>query len=169
MHVREVELVLSFLPQYLLVLRAVIIGKAAFLRPSAVFFRRHHNRCHHVAVADFVADDIAIERVVVFYGLPHILRTDEIGGVLFEVVVGNRGSALHLPSGMEQRVGDGFLVNFHIDRLCLLDGVRGCNGSDRLCEWRKVEGWMSPPQQADTAEKHDDKEGYVMLFFQEDR
>ena len=168
MHVREVELVLAFLLQYLLVLRAVIIGEAALLSPSAVFFRRHHDRCHHVGVADFVADDVAVERIVVLHGLPHILRTDEIGGVLFEVVVGYRGSALHLPAGMKQRVGNLLLVNLHLGRLRLLDGVRRCNGTDQLCERYKVEGRMSPAQQTDAAEKQDDEERYVLLSFQED-
>ena len=109
-HIGEVEFLLAFRLVDFVVFRAKKLAKLLFRAPVEIFRRRHHNRRGNPLVADFRADDVAVERVVVLHLLLHILRTLQVGGILVEVVVGDGRGALNLPARVQQRVGNLLIV-----------------------------------------------------------
>ncbi len=114
MHIGEIELLLTLLLKYLLVLGTIVIGEAPFLAPLPVLITRHHDRCVDVGAINLIADDIPIKGVVIFHRLLHILRTLQVVGALVEVVEGQRRGSLHRPARMQQRVRNDLLIDNHV-------------------------------------------------------
>ena len=79
-HVGEVKLLLALLLENLLVLLAIEVGPALSLAPHPVLVWSHHDRRTDVGATDLVADDIAVDGVVVLHRLLHILRPLQVGG-----------------------------------------------------------------------------------------
>ncbi len=81
-----------------------------FLAPFHIFLRRHHDGRGEPGLANACTDDVAVDGVVVGHLILHAVGRLEVDGTRLEVVVGDGGGALYLPSRVEQRVGDGVFV-----------------------------------------------------------
>ncbi len=112
MHVGERELVFSLLLHNLIVLRAEESVHLLSFAPFAVFVGCHHHRCGKVSSAHFRTEEISVQRVVVYHLLLDIVRHREVGSTLFCVFSRNRNSALHLPFRVQQRVGNGVVLDY---------------------------------------------------------
>ena len=103
------------------------------LTPSEILIEVHHDGSAHIGAANLVADDVAVDGVVILHRLLHVLGTLQVGRALVQVVVGDGDGALNLPAGVEQRVGDiGIVVKdglcLHILVLVVLGGTGGGRG-----------------------------------------
>ena len=74
-HVGEVKLLLAFRLVYLVVLLAEVGVALLHLAPCAILGRRHHDRRGEPRVAHSIADDVAVECIVVLHLVSHVLRT----------------------------------------------------------------------------------------------
>ena len=110
MHVGEVELFLALCLIDFIVLRAEILAHVLLSGVVHVLLGSHHDGRGEPRVAHLLTDDIAVDGVVVFHLLLHVLRPIQVHRVLPQVVVGDGGGALDGPTGMEQRVGNGVFV-----------------------------------------------------------
>ena len=121
MHVGEVKLLLALLLENLLVLLAIEVCPALSLAPHPVLVWSHHDRRTDVGATDLVADDIAVDGVVILHRL-------------LQVVKGDGGGALYLPARMEQRVGDFLFIDDHLGQVGFLR-LRGVGGKQRRPGW----------------------------------
>ena len=101
-HVGEVELLLALRLYHLLVLAAPEVAHELALAPLEVLAEVHHDGGAHIGAANLVADDVAVDGVVVLHRLLHVLGPLQVGGALVEVVLGDGDGALYLPPGVEQ-------------------------------------------------------------------
>ena len=72
-HVHQVELVLTLVGHVLFFLGAEEIVTGTFLTPLPILLRSHQNGGIQIGVANLRADDVDIQRVIVFYRLLDIV------------------------------------------------------------------------------------------------
>ena len=113
MHVGEIELLLALGLEYLVVLLAEVIVALLHLRPGHVFLRGHHDWGGKPSVAHAIADDVAVDGIVVHHIILHVVRSLQVERTLIEVGPGNWCGSLDLPTRMEQGIWDGILINKH--------------------------------------------------------
>ena len=114
MHVGEREFLFALCLDGFLVLGAEVRVEATALTPLAVFIGGHDDGRVEVAVAQLRADDILVERVVVFHFLLHVVGQAQVVRATLQVVLCDGRGALYLPAWMEQRVGNGVFLQVQV-------------------------------------------------------
>ena len=105
MHIGEVKLLLALSLIDFTVFAPEESVAPVFLAPLHILLRCHHDGRREPCVTDFSTNDIPIDGVVVGDLIFQTVGPCEVHGILFEVVVGDRGSALHFPPCCLRSIG----------------------------------------------------------------